>query len=165
MERCTFKVSLEMPEGITEQDMAQYILDAVSSWSGCYHPEHPLFPRNWDTDSVEVKGCKKTQRTSITDARNQRVYDEVQRLIEDRPEEFSFALIEGDECYKINATKVADYLVENQKDLFGEMWFARKDDSSSGEINYFTLRDKILNKEGFNKGKISRLVDLPTLRI
>ena len=39
----TFKVTVETPEGVSRQDMREYIEDAVGGWKGGFHPENPLF--------------------------------------------------------------------------------------------------------------------------
>jgi hypothetical protein len=37
------KIKFNRPDGADIDDIAQFILDAVSSWGGQFHPEDPLF--------------------------------------------------------------------------------------------------------------------------
>jgi len=53
MER-QFIINLDVPEGVLDIKIGQYIKEAISSWGGGFHPEDPLFPANWNNDSVEV---------------------------------------------------------------------------------------------------------------
>ena len=38
-----YLVEVKRPDGVTIPQMTAYIEDAVSSWKGGYHPDHPLF--------------------------------------------------------------------------------------------------------------------------
>lgn len=38
-----FKVSLEIPKGADEDDVVEYITDALESHAGAYHPSNPFF--------------------------------------------------------------------------------------------------------------------------
>jgi len=37
------KIEIDAPPGTNRDDIAQFIVDALSSWGGQYHPEDPLF--------------------------------------------------------------------------------------------------------------------------
>jgi hypothetical protein len=37
------KIKFDRPDGADIDDIAQFIIDAVSSWGGQFHPEDPLF--------------------------------------------------------------------------------------------------------------------------
>ena len=57
--RKLFRVSVELPTGVTAAQMRVYIYDAVASMKGSYHPEDPIF--NLDSDSVKVSHLKETK--------------------------------------------------------------------------------------------------------
>lgn len=48
-----FKVYLTMPEGAAEDEVMDYIEDAVATWKGQLHPDNPIF--DLDPDSVSVR--------------------------------------------------------------------------------------------------------------
>jgi hypothetical protein len=50
--RRSFRVSLEMPEDVSVDEMQQYIADAVGSWCKGCDPDSPIF--ELDRDTVRV---------------------------------------------------------------------------------------------------------------
>jgi hypothetical protein len=51
-----FRVELTIPPDATEDDVMDYIEDAVQCWKGSYHPDHPMF--DLDPDTVVCKRAK-----------------------------------------------------------------------------------------------------------
>jgi hypothetical protein len=39
----TLTVKFDMPPGVNNEDLAAFVIDALSSWGGQFHPEDPLF--------------------------------------------------------------------------------------------------------------------------
>ena len=37
------KIEIDPPPGTNRDDIAQFVVDALSSWGGQFHPEDPLF--------------------------------------------------------------------------------------------------------------------------
>lgn len=56
----SFKVIVDIPEGVTNRDMKEYIYDAIRSHGGSYHPGDPLFTGNWDALSTKVSSLSDT---------------------------------------------------------------------------------------------------------
>lgn len=54
MRKRKFVVRLEIDKEISDEDIIEYIQEAVEVWGGQRHPDDDLFTGNWDTDSVEV---------------------------------------------------------------------------------------------------------------
>jgi hypothetical protein len=48
-----FVVTLDMPKGVTADEMATYIEESVAVWKGHMDPDEPLF--DLDGDSVRAK--------------------------------------------------------------------------------------------------------------
>jgi hypothetical protein len=38
-----FVVKIDIPDGYTPSDIRDYMRDAISNWSGQFHPDDPLF--------------------------------------------------------------------------------------------------------------------------
>jgi hypothetical protein len=36
-------VKFDMPKDVTNEDLAAFVIDALSSWGGQFHPDDPLF--------------------------------------------------------------------------------------------------------------------------
>lgn len=51
--RRSFLVSVEMPEGATDDEVREYILDNVQAGRGCLHPDDPM--SQLDRDKVHVR--------------------------------------------------------------------------------------------------------------
>ena len=66
MAKAVFEVSLNIPEGVSRQEMAWYIQDAVSTWKGSLHPDSALF--ELDRYSVKVTDRKERKKYYSTRA-------------------------------------------------------------------------------------------------
>lgn len=49
------KIEFIKPEGADAEDVAQFIIDCLSSWGGSLHPEDPMF-RSLELKKVTVNG-------------------------------------------------------------------------------------------------------------
>lgn len=85
--------------------------------------------------------------------RNQKIYEVAEELIENNPLSFCTASSKRKKYLKISAVKLGTYLLSNQQKLFGKEDFI--------EVEHETLVDKILNKEGFGTGVLSRAIRKP----
>jgi hypothetical protein len=47
-----FLVRLKVPDTASAMDAAEYVLDAVNCWVGCFHNEDPMY--HLDHDSIKV---------------------------------------------------------------------------------------------------------------
>lgn len=53
--RYAFQVSVDLPDGVTIEEMRQYIEEAVSTWCGSFDAQNdPLFDLNRHTIAVSV---------------------------------------------------------------------------------------------------------------
>ncbi len=57
-----FLIEIDVPETAGAQETCDYIAEAVRSWSGQFHPEHPLF--GITSDDVRVSGLHTNRITS-----------------------------------------------------------------------------------------------------
>lgn len=58
-------IECNLPDGITNVEFTNYVKEAVSYWSGQYHPDHPLF--GWFRqrgNAILVKTRKHTARVT-----------------------------------------------------------------------------------------------------
>jgi len=47
-----YVIEINQPAEVSNEEMKQYICDAVQSWKGCYHPDEELFNANFDKMKV-----------------------------------------------------------------------------------------------------------------
>lgn len=59
-----FKVSLDVPVGVTTTEVKEYIMNSVASWKGQLHPENPLI--NLDPESVKCSSLKDVKKAKQT---------------------------------------------------------------------------------------------------
>lgn len=55
--RRQFLVTLDMPDGVSVEEMRTYIEEAIGAWKGSFDPESALF--NLNGDSVKAKSVPK----------------------------------------------------------------------------------------------------------
>lgn len=58
--RRSYRVTLDVPDGVNDTEMKAYIEEAVAVWKGQKHPEDPLF--DLDGKSVKVSKPHKPKR-------------------------------------------------------------------------------------------------------
>lgn len=58
-DRRAFLVAVDLPDGVTVSEMADYILDAVGFMKGCQHPDDPIFSLEPDSVTVQIIAPKK----------------------------------------------------------------------------------------------------------
>mgnify|MGYP000414982400 CR=1 FL=1 len=85
--------------------------------------------------------------------RNEKIYEVSRKLIEDNPSLFCTKSSKNKEMFKIVSTKLGDYLLSNQRALFGSDDFIGVDRD--------TLVERILNRDGFGEKKLDRMVEKP----
>lgn len=52
-----FKVTVDIPDGMTPEDMGNYIHEAISTWKGQEHPDSSVFSLNTASIRVEWIDC------------------------------------------------------------------------------------------------------------
>ncbi len=60
MAKKSYRVSLEVPDGVNDWDMRQYIEESVATMKGCLCPEDPMF--HLKGESVKVFNINKSKR-------------------------------------------------------------------------------------------------------
>lgn len=53
------RIEFDKPVGTTREDIAEFVMDALSSWGGQFHPEDPLFESLRGKMKFMVVGHKK----------------------------------------------------------------------------------------------------------
>jgi len=59
----TFKVTLEMPYGVSSGDMQAYIETAVRCWKGSLHTDDPM--SDLDRHSIEVTYTRRSKKFEV----------------------------------------------------------------------------------------------------
>ena len=60
--RREFRVSVVVPEDVTDEDMKEYIAEAVGTWKGQMHPDEPLYELDYKTIKVTRINKKRRKR-------------------------------------------------------------------------------------------------------
>ena len=56
---------MDVPEGANREDCLRYVMDAVESWKGGYHPKNPMFELDRSSISAQYVTTQKKHRKIV----------------------------------------------------------------------------------------------------